>query len=98
MDILAVASVAAGGASALYNKGCASFANSGVGLNDITLNNPADSAECIIQGNALGAAAASITLQHISDTVKRVSTFIDDPVSGIPVPSNLVPFTFSVTR
>lgn len=97
-DILVVAGVAAGGASFTYNKGCASVSNAGAGLNDIVLNNPADSAECILQATPQGTAAASLVCSHVSDTVKRVKTYIDDPVSGVPVLSDLVPFTFSVTR
>jgi hypothetical protein len=96
MDILAVASVAAGGAAFTYNKGCASVANSGVGLNDITLDNPADFAACTIFGASLNGAASSVTLTHISDTVKRVSTFLE--IAGVMTPSNLVPFTFLLIR
>ena len=96
MDILAVASVQAGAAGFNYNKGCAQAFNSGVGLQDITLDNPADAAECGIYACVVGAAAGTCTVQHISDTVKRVSTFI--AVAGVPTLSNAVPFTFLLIR
>jgi hypothetical protein len=96
MDIMAIASVTAGGAAFLYNKGCASVVNSGVGLIDITLNNPADAAECIIEGSSLGAVGTAVTLTHVSDTVKRVSTTLE--AAGVATLSNAVPFTFSLTR
>lgn len=96
MDILAVASVAAGGASFVYNKGCASVSNAGVGLYDIVLNNPADAAECILEGSSLGGAGTAVSFAHISDTVKRATCTLE--AAGVATPSNLVACTFSVTR
>jgi len=95
MDILAVASVQAGAAGFNYNKGCAQSFNSGVGLQDITLDNPADEFECGIYAVPVGA-AASCTVTHLSDTVKRVSTFTF--VAGVPTLSDAVPFTFLLIR
>jgi len=96
MDILAVASVQAGAAGFNYNKGCAQAFNSGVGLQDITLDNPADEFECGIYAVPVGAAAATCTVTHLSDTVKRVSTFT--VVAGVPTLSDAVPFTFLLIR
>lgn len=93
MDILAVASVQAGGAAFDYNKGCASVSNFGVGQNDVVLDNPADEEECIITGSVLSKNNDQMTLEHISDTVKRVNTF-----DSAGAPSDAVAFTFLLIR
>jgi hypothetical protein len=97
MDLMAIAGVAAGGASfSGPNKGFASVGNSGVGLNDLVLDNALDLTDCVIQATPRLATAATCTTTQISDTVKRVQTFI--VIAGVPTLSDLVPFDVLIVR
>ncbi len=98
MDIMAIASAPAGGATMTLNKGFASVANGGVGLNDFTLDNPLDILGCVMIATPRLATSGTCTTTHVSDTVKRVSTWLDNAVSGVPALSDLIPFDVIIVR
>lgn len=79
-SIQAMASVTAGGASFLAGSkapGFTSVANGGVGLNNLTLDQAAVAAQCVVQATPRSATAdCTCQVLSISDTVKQVLTFI----------------------
>ncbi len=95
---MAIAAVPAGGASFTLNKGFASISNTGAGLNDLVLDNPLDITGCVIFTTPRLATSGSCTTTQVSDTVKRVTTWLDDAVSGVPVLSDLIPFDVMIVR
>lgn len=83
MEPIAMIAVPAGGAT-FKGAGCALTSHSGVGLYEVTLDQPLAAAECVAETCCFGAVADQTAhIEHVSDTVKRVHTNLAAPSDAV---------------
>ena len=73
--IVAVAAVTPALPATTKGARCAILTHSGVGLYEVTLDEPCDETECVVQVTPKGVVAnTQCFVTHVSDTVKRITT------------------------